>query len=187
MPYQKTFIQGYNAQIAVDSKYQVIVATELTNVPTDDDQLPHMVQILPQKPEVLSADAGYASPKNLAYLKKQKGIDAYVACGREKHRSSTDGMPIAAPRGRRPKGLTLKEQMRRKVRTKKGRALYARRKAIAEPPIGQIKRAMGFREFSLRGYVKCRAEWFLVTASHNLRRLFAACCERPERRLVLAI
>ena len=72
--------------------------------------------------------------------------------------------------------------MRRKVRTLKGRRLYARRKAIVEPVIGQIKHATGFRQFSLRGHTKVRAEWFLVTAGHNLKKLFRAILERPHRR-----
>ena len=36
MPYQKTFVQGYNAQVAIESAHQIIVATDLTNNPTDD-------------------------------------------------------------------------------------------------------------------------------------------------------
>lgn len=65
--------------------------------------------------------------------------------------------------------------MSRKVLTKKGRQLYAKRKSIVEPVFGQIKQAMGFRRFGLRGLPKVQAEWFLVTAVHNLRKLFTAC------------
>jgi len=66
----------------------------------------------------------------------------------------------------------VKEKMARKLRTKKGRAEYARRKAIAEPPFGQIKHCRGFRQFLLRGMEKMKAEWNLVTATHNLLTLF---------------
>ena len=62
--------------------------------------------------------------------------------------------------------------MARKISTKKGRAEYARRKAIAEPPFGQIKHCRGFRQFLLRGMGKMNAEWNLVTATHNLLKLF---------------
>ena len=182
MPYQKTFVQGYNAQVAIDSEYQIIVATDLTNNPTDDPLLPAMVSRLPQKPKALSADAGYSvTEENIKYLKKRR-IDSYIAVKGEKHGHS----PGAFPRGRIPADLTIKERMKRKLLTKKGRRLYARRKCIAEPPIGQIKHVQGFRQFSLRSYVKVRAEWFLVTTAHNLRKLFKSCCERPKRRLFLA-
>ena len=62
--------------------------------------------------------------------------------------------------------------MARKLRTKAGRAHYARRKAIVEPVFGQIKEAGGFRRFSLRGKRKVSAEWQLVCAVHNLGKLF---------------
>lgn len=179
MPYQKTFVQGYNAQLAVDSKHQIIVVTDITNNPTDDPLLPALVARLPKKPRVLSADAGYSiTEENLRYVKKRR-IDAYIAV----KGTPSDGH---SPRGPIPRGLTIKERMMRKLLTKAGRRLYARRKCIAEPPIGQIKHVQGFRQFSLRGHPKVRAEWFLVTAAHNLRKLFKACCERPTTRFLLA-
>lgn len=110
-----------------------------------------------------------------------------MACGRDKHhRATPDGLPPPSPRGPLPAGLSRKERMQRKVRTKKGRELYALRKVIAEGAIGQIKQAMGFRSFSMRGEEKCDGELWFVLACHNLRRLFAACRERPARRRVLA-
>lgn len=181
MPYQKTFVQGYNAQLAVDSAHQIIVATDVSNSPTDAAQLKYMVSRLPRKPKVFSADAGYARKGNFGHLKRRK-IDAYIACGRDKHGRRSD----PPPRGRIPEGLTSRERMQRKVRTLKGRRLYARRKAIVEPAIGQIKHALGFRQFSLKSYPKVRAEWFLVSAVHNLRKLFTACLNNPKTRLLLA-
>jgi hypothetical protein len=62
--------------------------------------------------------------------------------------------------------------MARKLRTEQGRAHYARRKAIVEPVFGQIKEAIGFRRFSLRGKEKVDAEWHLVCAVHDLAKLF---------------
>jgi hypothetical protein len=41
--------------------------------------------------------------------------------------------------------------MRRTFRTKRGRHLYARRKAIVELVFGQIEQGRGFRQFLLRG------------------------------------
>jgi len=183
MPYQKTFVQGYNAQVAVDSAYQIIVATDLSNNPTDDVLLPFMVSHLPKKPKAFSADAGYSvTDENLKYLKKKR-IDGYIAIKGTKHDRST--VETRSARGPIPRDLTIKERMKRKLLTVKGRRLYARRKCIAEPPIGQIKHVQGFRQFSLRGHAKARAEWFLVTATHNLRKLFRVCSGEPRRRMLL--
>ncbi|HLJ98617.1 MAG TPA: transposase [Streptosporangiaceae bacterium] len=63
--------------------------------------------------------------------------------------------------------------MARKLATKQGAAIYARRKVIPEPVFGQIKEARGFRRFLLRGLVKVRAEWSLVALTHNLLKLHA--------------
>ena len=181
MPYQKTFVQGYNAQLAVDSAHQIIVATDLSNYTKDDKALRHMVTLLPGKPEVLTADSGYATEENITYLKKKR-IDAYIAIGRQKHGSQSEG----PPRGRIPQHLSVKERMARKLKTKQGRAIYARRKAIVEPVIGQIKHAQGIRSLSLRGYAKARAEWFLIAASHNLRKLFKAFGAEPTHKTLWA-
>jgi transposase len=174
----KTFIQGYNAQVAVDSAHQIIVATYVTNCPNDYRTMPYLLTQLPQNPKVITADAGYPVAANLEYVNTRK-IDAYIAVDREPH--SALKAP-ASPRGRIPVHLQAEDRMRRKLRTVKGPRLYARRKAIAEPPFGHIKHVMGFRQFSLRGFAKVTAEWFLVTAAYNLRKLFRACLQKPARR-----
>ena len=176
MPYQKTYVQGYNPQLLVDSKRQVIVATALTNCPNDQKLLSYMLTRLPQMPKVLTADAGYDVAAHEKMLRKSK-VDAYIAVTREKHGNDTDTPSV---RGRPPKDLTFKQRMARKVRTKKGRKIYARRKVIVEPAIGQIKHAMGFRQFSLRGAWKAEAEWFLVSAAHNFRKLFKELLTKPK-------
>jgi hypothetical protein len=103
-----------------------------------------------QLPAELVADAGYCSDSNLEYLespaKPEKKIDAYVATGRQEHSEA----PAVCPRGPLPKGATRVDRMRRKLQTKVGKAICARRKAIVEPVFGQIKQVRGFRRFSLR-------------------------------------
>ena len=165
------FIYGYNAQAVVDDTAQVIVATALTTDATDTASLPELVDQIEtntgRRPKRFLADAGYQSDKNLEHLADRK-IDAYVAVRRDKHSSPSP----AAPRGRIPKSATRRQRMARKLRTKKGRAHYARRKVIVEPVFGQLKEATGFRRFSLRGKEKVDAEWHLVCAVHNLGKLF---------------
>ncbi len=64
------------------------------------------------------------------------------------------------------------EQMRHKLRTEAGRAVYKMRKAIVEPVFGQIKERRGFRRFSMRGKQNVSGEWRLVCAVSNLLKLF---------------
>lgn len=166
----KTYIQGYNPQIAVDSKHQIIVATFVTNCPNDQTTLPYLVTNLPETPKVLTADAGYSLDTSLPVLREHK-IDPYIAVARQHHHREIHEAPV---RGRTPNGLTEKQLMVRKLKTKKGRKIYALRKTLPEPVFGHIKHVLGFRQFSLRGQIKVRAEWFLVTAAVNLRKLFFA-------------
>jgi Transposase DDE domain len=90
-----------------------------------------------------------------------------LATGRLKHGEK----PPPAPRGPIPAGLTPKQRMSRKLRTKKGKADYARRKAIVEPVFGQIKVAQGAHQLRLRGQVKADIEWTFHLACHNFRKL----------------
>jgi transposase len=174
---QKTgdgFIQGYNAQIAVDGgAAQIIVAQHVTPAPPDVQQLVPVVTAisrgLRRKPDSVLADAGYWSEANVEAL-EAKGIEPFIATGRRKH---SEPAP-RAPRGRPPQGLSAKERMVRKLATLRGHAIYARRKAIVEPVFGQIKHARGFRQFLRRGLVRVQQEWALVCLSHNLLKLHAA-------------
>src|SRR4029077_7534246 len=78
----------------------------------------------------------------------------------------------AAPRGRIPEGLSAKQRMARKLRTKKGRGMDAKRKGVIEPIFGQLKQVLGFRQFSMRGLGSMRGEWRLMATVHNLMKLW---------------
>ena len=119
-------------------------------------------------PKVVTADAGYFSEDNVLRASAM-GIDAYIATGRDKQ--GADPPPAG---GRMPADLSVKEWMARRLRTKGGRKVYARRKAVAEPPFGQIKQARGFRQLLMRGLEKARGEWLLICLTHNLLKLHRA-------------
>lgn len=87
----------------------------------------------------------------------------------------------AAPRGRRPGGLSVAERMRRTLRTQRGRRRYAKCKAIVEPVFGQIKQGRRFRQFLLRGLRKVRGEWALICTTHNVLKLWTALRRRRRR------
>jgi transposase len=164
------YIQGYNCQLAVDSDHQVIVALGVSNQAPDVEHLAPMVQRIAATagalPDVLTTDAGYWSENN-AELCADQGIDAYIATGRLPH-----GQPLPPKRGPMPRDADVKARMARKLRSKAGSRIYAKRKAIVEPVNGQIKETRGLRRFLLRGLEKVDAEWHLIAATHNLLKLF---------------
>jgi transposase len=168
------FVQAYNAQAAVEPVLQLIVGQALTQQGNDKQQLIPMIEQVReqagQKVQEVLADSGYCSEENLRQAAKKK-VDLYVATGKQKHHQPTP----SSPRGRIPKSATLVELMKRKLMTKAGRAIYARRKTIVEPVFGQIKQAQGFRQFLLRGVEKVRSEWALICATHNMLKLYRAC------------
>jgi len=173
----KYFIQAYNAQAAVDSANQIIVAAEVTNKPTDRGQAEPMMDIVKvnagQLPCQMSADAGYFSSdavSNLTVL----GIDVYMPPDKIGHRFT---LP-PAPRGRIPQCLSIADRMRRKLRTKKGKVCYGLRKELPEPVFGQIKQVRGFNHFLLRGLENVSSEWKVICTGHNLLKLFKTCSRR---------
>jgi transposase len=171
----KGWDQSGNAQAVVDSTAQIIVAADVTDQATDVKQVEPMLEQAKQNAgqeaemDKVSMDAGYFSEANVKWLEEHQ-IDGYVATGRLKHHEHIAG----APRGRIPRHLSTKQRMARKLRTLKGRATYARRKAIVEPVFGQLKRVMGFGQFLLRGLKQMRGEWRLACLCYNLRRLLGA-------------
>ena len=166
----KEFVQAYNAQAVVDSHAQVIVGAAVTQEANDKKQLvPMLVDVKAQMgrpPRQATADNGYFSEPNVTDAQLQE-IDLLVAPDRQKHgeeRPTTTGPP--------PPDASVAEQMRHKLRTAEGRAVYKLRKAVVEPVFGQIKEARGFRKFLLRGLGKVQAEWPMICATHNLLKLF---------------
>ena len=81
---------------------------------------------------------------------------------------------MPAPRGPIPKDATPKQRMARKTRTKKGRKVYSRRKAIVEPVFGQIGTVQDGRRVRIRGKPAARAQWRFTCAIHNLLKLHRA-------------
>lgn len=154
------FIQGYNAQAAVDAESQVIVAEVLTNNGGDvhhmETLLDRIRRTLNRQAKEVSADSAYCCDWNLKRLCKRH-IRGYVAVSGQQ-KAVSDWVQRMAQR------------------LKKGayRSRYRLRKQTVEPTFGQIKFARGFRQFLLRGVEKVSAEWSLLCTAHNLLKLAAA-------------
>lgn len=166
------FEQCYNAQAAVDKGNQIVVAAYVTQAGNDKQQLEPLVERTIEQVGVLPdkglADAGYFSEAVAESLKQRYGSTEWlISPGRLAHAN-----PAVPPRGRIPRNISVADLMRRKLRTKAGKAAYAQRKAIVEPAFGQIKEtSLEFRRFSFRGLKKVSGEWLLVCAAHNLLKI----------------
>ena len=170
-----SFMQAYNAQIAVDSAGQIIVAAEITQDSNDKRQLAPMLERVEQnmgaRPAAATADTGYFSESQVTD-ERVRGIELYVAIGKQKHGEPPDAMDPGDLSVPPVEADSAKETMKRRLKTEAGQALYKMSKAIVEPVFGQIKAARGIRTFRLRGIAKAGAEWKLICATHNLLKLF---------------
>ena len=108
--------------------------------------------------------ANASKRKGMSYgrMLAEKKITAYVALGREGQRGK-DILPSTKH--------THTQAMQERMRSAEGQHWYGPRKWLAEPPFGWIKHVLGFRRFSLRGHQKVKAEWQLVCAALNLKRM----------------
>jgi transposase len=183
--------QGYNAQIVVTTG-QIIIANDVTTEANDVRQLhPMLAQAQANVVAVADedekdtvalgaavADAGYWSEANLAA--ETDGCELIIATQKD-HKQRANLRNAPAPRGRKPKNMTARERMDRKLRTKHGRERYRRRGASVEPVFGQMKDRQGARHFSMRGLERCRGEWNLHAAGHNMRKLHRESARRAEK------
>ena len=165
------FIQGYNAQIAVDTDSHVIVAATITQQEHDKQQLVPVVEAIRRmtgrKPAVIAADSGYWSSEAVEH-QSLRGIRVLVPPDAGHTRQLTSSSP-------RTEAAQL---MRRKLAHSSGRKSYARRKGSVEPVFGTLKEHRGYRRFLFRGDAKVSAEWQLICAAHNIRKLCASAVPR---------
>lgn len=186
MKTRRGWLQGYNAQ-AVVTPEQIILAADVTCEANDVHQLSGMLDQAQANVEAVMgedallgaavADAGYWSEANADSQTEE--CELFIATRKDRQqRAALRDAP--APRGRIPKSLTARQRMDRKLRTKRGRALYRQRGAAIEPVFGQMKDRQGADRFSMRGLERCRGEWQLDAAVHNLRKLHRDSVRRAE-------
>ncbi len=158
------FDYSYNTQTAIDETAHIVVAAELTNMAADSGELPSVLcavkaNLQADANQVL-ADAGYRSEAVFEQLRQYPG-ELVVALGRE----GKEKVAIDSEKYPRTAAMVAKLQ------TDETKTAYRKRKWIAEPPNGWIKNVLGFRQFSLRGLHRARAEFKLVCLALNLRRM----------------
>jgi transposase len=164
------WVQGYNAQAATTER-QVVIAAELTNSSADFGQIEPMVNAacrelraagVAELPEVVLADAGYWH---------QVQMQALAGDGRQ---------VLIPPDANKRKGARpgwdggLYAFMRRVLAAPAGAELYRKRTAMIEPVFADTKFNRKIDRFQRRGRAACRSEWRLITATHNLLKLYRA-------------
>ena len=164
--------QHYNTQVAVDQDSFLIVANTLSNHPNDKGEAIPTLDAIPAevgKPQAGALDNGYFSANTIAQM-EARGIDPYIATGREPHHHSWRAYFAEQPTPPSADASPI-EKMAYKLQTDIGQAIYRLRKSTVEPVIGIIKEVLGFRQFSLRGLAAAAGEWCLVCLAFNLKRL----------------
>ncbi len=158
------FEQSFNGHTAVDAHKHIIVAAELSQNAADSDRLPVLLNAVKANlnalPEQTLADAGFRSEAIFEQLADVQ-TDLIVALGREGREDT------CLDAHKYPRTVA----MAARLQTDAVKDAYRKRKHIVEPPNGWIKSVLGFRQFSMRGYDKCKAEFKLVCMALNLRRM----------------
>jgi len=170
------FVQGYNAQAAVDIDSHLIVENHLTQQPNDQQEIEPTLKRLKEieahvgKVEGLLADAGYFSADNVKRCEAAKVVP-YISDHRERHNQTWDErFKTPSPCPPDADAVTM---MAHRLRTAEGKSIYAKRKSTVETVFGIVKEVLGFRRFHLRGLDAAQGEWNLVCMAWNLKRMYA--------------
>jgi hypothetical protein len=166
------WVQGYNAQAAVN-EHGIVLAADVTQDGFDVHQCQPMMTMtaanavsagIREPVGTMLFDAGYFSEDNIT----AEGPDRLIATTKSwKLRRQQASPPTSEPAA----DATPTEKMQHRLCSDEGAALYAKRQHIVEPVFGDIKQNRGFRRFVRRGLSAAQAEWQLITAAHNLRKL----------------
>ena len=175
MPTNSGFIQGYNAQGAVN-QHQIVLANGITQETNDCHQFLPMLGATQHNGRLVGidhrvgralADAGYWSEENAT----TPGPERLIATTKH-HKLRLAAREMGLCVGPPPVNASTLEAMEHRLRTAEGAAAYAMRSQTVEPVFGAIKENLGFRRFARRGLAAAESEWNLVCAIHNLLKLF---------------
>ncbi len=177
MPTRNSFEQAYNAQASVDIDTHLVIAQNVTQHTNDKQEILPALNTLQQLPaclgtiENLLGDTGYYSEANVNSC-VEASITPYISEKRHSHNQPLMQRHLHEEE-KDESDLSPVEAMRHRLKTKKGKALYAKRKSTVETVFGIIKHIQGFRQFHLRGLGSVKSEWSLVTIGWNLKRMHA--------------
>ena len=174
---RSSYTQSLNCQISVDADESgLIVGQHTTQSASDINQLIPAMESIPAilgQPIRVLADCGYLNGKAIESI-EGKGIEVYCSAHQEDAHDERK-YDYRSPKEGSKKKLHLRDprliEMREKIATAEGKAIYKQRARTVEPVFGTIKEAIGFRGFKLRGLEKMSGEWALVCQAFNVKRL----------------
>jgi len=162
------WVQGYNAQAAVTAE-QIVIAAEVTVDSPDFGHLEPMVNASEREliaigidtlPEVVLADAGYWHQRQMERI-VDRGVTVLIPPDAGKRKGERPGWNGG-----------LYAFMRRVLATEHGGGLYAKRQGMIEPVFADAKFNRRCDRLQRRGRSAARSEWRLITATHNLLKLW---------------
>jgi Transposase DDE domain len=161
-------LQGYNAQ-AVTTEDQIVIAAELMTASPDFGHLEPMIDTAErelraagadERAGTILADAGYWHLEQMQNI-VARGTQVLIApdsSRRKAPRPGWDGGAYAF--------------MRSVLATEHGGSLYRQRQHMVEPVFADTKFNRRLDRFLRRGRAAARTEWRLITATHNLLKLW---------------
>lgn len=162
------YTQGYNAQ-AVTTDRQIVIAAELNADSPDFGHLEPMIAAAEHElqaagindtPGIVVADSGYWHQDQMETI-ISRGIEVLIPPDAGKRKGTRPGWDGG-----------IYAFMRNVLDAEHGGAIYTQRKAMIEPVFGDMKFNRGIDRFQRRGRAACRSEWRLITATHNLLKLW---------------
>lgn len=168
------FAQSYNAQAGVDVDTMLVLTRHVSQACNDKLEVVPTLEQITALPAVLGevqtliTDNGFYSQANVIAC-QDAGIAPLLALKRQGHH--TPVMERFAADAPPPETTNPLVQMAHRLGTQAGRALYGLRKQTVEPVFGIIKRVMGWRQMSMRGFEQAQGEWNLVTMAWNIKRM----------------
>ena len=160
------YCPGYNVQFSTDTASGVIVGVDVTNMGSDQGQLPPMLDQLQERygrvPEEALVDGGFASLEAVEQA-AEKNCEVYAPL-RGAHKQLQAGKnPYAPKKGDHAAVAAWRERMG----TEAAKAIYRLRGQTAEW-VNAICRNRGLQQMPVRGQVKCRTVAMLYAITHNL-------------------
>ncbi len=157
---------GYNVQFATDTASDVIVGRDVTNVGSDQSELPPMLDQIHERtgrtPEEGLVDGGFASLEAIDQA-AQRGCTVYAPL-KDEHKQLRTGKDPYAPKKGDSEAVAA---WRRRMGTAVAKAVYRWRCQTAEW-VNALCRNRGLWQMPVRGLAKCRIVATIYAIAHNV-------------------
>jgi len=169
---------GYNVQFSTDTQTGIVVGVDVTNLGSDQEQLPSMLKQIQERyeriPREVLVDGGFASLNTIDEA-SQAGCTIYAPLKDEEKQQQAGGDPYAKKKG----DSEAVAAWRARMGTAEAKAIYRLRCQTAEW-VNAMARNRGFWWMPVRSQTKCRTIATLYAIAHNLMRALTLHAEAPQ-------